>query len=121
MSSEEALIKVCKDLNIEFDKGDMQDWGIVNSDPSRVAEFIEYYKNAELADSARAHVFELVVASYNDAMLHRPVRPQIKSDFIKLIKESYAIPATKAISEYWIEIYDRKDFPIGKLISEIKA
>jgi len=116
MTNEEALKKVCKDLNIEFDEGDMNDWGIVNSDPARVGEFMKYYKSAGFDEQVRSHVFELILSSYNDAILSRKLNQQLKADFSAIIIESRSMPALKVVREYWKEIYDRKDFPIGRLL-----
>lgn len=116
MSVEESLKKVCKALKIEFDPGDTQDWGIVNSDPTRAAEFINYYKSADLDDEARFHVFELVVASYNDAILGRLNKGQVKTDFAELVKESYDVPNLKVVRDYWKEIYNKENFPVGRLL-----
>jgi hypothetical protein len=116
MTGEEALKQVCKDLKIEFDKDDMHDWGIVNCDATRTAEFIAYYKNTELDDETRFHVFELIVASYNDAMLARLVKQQLKADFLEIVKESHLIPRLKVVRDYWKEIHDTKNFPVGRLL-----
>ncbi|MBK0378356.1 hypothetical protein [Mucilaginibacter segetis] len=115
-NTEETLKQVCKDLKIEFDKDDMQDWGIVNSDPKRVAEFINYYKNNELEDGAKFHVFELIVASYNDAVLARLVKGELKEDFLEVVSNSHNTPGLKIVRDYWKEIYDRKTFPVGRLL-----
>lgn len=115
-STEEALKKVCKHLKIEFDKDDMQDWGIVNSNPARVGEFIDYYKKTELDDATRFHVFELIVASYNDAILGRLTKGQVKADFAQLVTESHSIPQLKIVRDYWKEIYNKENFPVGKLL-----
>jgi hypothetical protein len=115
-TEEEALKKVCKHLKIEFDKDDMQDWGIVNSNPARVAEFIDYYKKTELDDETRFHVFELIVASYNDAILGRLAKGQVKADFLQVIKESHDTPKLKIVRDYWKEIYNKENFPVGKLL-----
>ncbi|MEB0262534.1 MULTISPECIES: hypothetical protein [unclassified Mucilaginibacter] len=116
MSVEESLKKVCKALKIEFDPGDMQDWGIVNSDPTRVAEFIKYYKSVDLDEETKFHVFELVVASYNDAILGRLAKGQAKADFLEIIKESHSVPRLKIVRDYWKEIYNKENFPVGKLL-----
>lgn len=116
MSVEETLKKVCKALKIEFDPSDMQDWGIVNSDPTRVAEFINYYKSADLDDETKFHVFELIVASYNDAMLARLTKGQVKADFAEIVAESHNVPTLKTVRDYWKEIYNKENFPVGKLL-----
>jgi len=116
MTNEEALKQVCKDLNIEFDESDMNDWGIVNSDPARVGEFMKYYKTTGLDDQIRFHVFELILSSYNDAILGRKLNQQLKADFAGIVVESRTLPSLKVVREYWKEIYDRKDFPIGRLL-----
>jgi hypothetical protein len=116
MAGEEALKQVCKDLRIEFDQDDMQDWGIVNCDATRTGEFITYYKNTKLDDETMFHVFELIVASYNDAMLARLVKQQLKADFLEIVKESHFTPRLKVVRDYWKEIYDTKNFPVGRLL-----
>jgi hypothetical protein len=118
MTGEEALMQVCKDLRIEFDKDDMHDWGIVNCDATRTGEFITYYKDksTEMDDETKFHVFELVVASYNDAMLARLAKQQLKADFLEVVKDSHLTPSLKAVRDYWKEIQDTKNFPVGRLL-----
>ena len=116
MTGQEALMQVCRDLSIEFDEDDLQDWGIVNWDATRVMEFITYYKNTELDDATKFHVFELIVASYNDAILTRLAKQQPKAAFLEVVKESHSTPSLKAVRDYWKEIYEPKSFPVGRLL-----
>ncbi len=46
-----------------------QDWGIMNSDPSRIEEFIRFRETAPLTSAQQFAMGELVFASMNDALI----------------------------------------------------
>lgn len=58
-----------------------QDWGIVNSDPSRAEEFIRFCETAELTPSQQWGMGELVFASMNDALEAGIITPQLVEAF----------------------------------------
>jgi hypothetical protein len=110
----ETVEKICLDLNIKFDEQDLQDWGIIHSNQNRVQEFISYYKNHNLSEISQYYLFELIVASYNDALLEKLVNENVEKVFINLITESSVNLKTNIIKDYWGRIYNEENFPVGK-------
>ena len=106
--------RVCYDLNIKFEASDLQDWGIINSDATRVEEFIDYFYT--LSDqNEQFHIFELVIASYNDALLRGLTDKKLALKFSGAVQACESNTNLNVIKEYWIKICD-DNYPVGKFL-----
>jgi len=116
MTIEQQIEKICLDLNIKFDKSNIQDWGIIHSDANRVEEFLSFYKNANLNEYMQYYVFELIVASYNDAMLKELTNQDLQNSFLDIVSKSSTNKKLDIINDYWRRICNEEEFPVGKLL-----
>ena len=57
---------VSAELNLD---NTAQDWGIENAAPARIKEFIEYFNTHKFSNVVKYELFDLIVASFNDAIL----------------------------------------------------
>jgi hypothetical protein len=112
---EEKIKKVCIDLGIKYDVND-QDWGIMYSDAKRLDEFMAYYNTTELDDYQQFNVFELIVASYNDAILEGGVNKSQKDIFSHILNKTTSNKKLDIVKDYWRRISNNEEFPVGKLL-----
>jgi hypothetical protein len=109
------LDKMCNDLNIQYDRSDTQDWGIINADAKRVEEFINYYVKNKLHRTQQYSLFELIIASYNETLLQKIDTETLNKIFLEFIN-NYKNETLNGVIEYWKSIYDEDNFPVGKLL-----
>ncbi len=56
-------------IKLGFDYDPLQeDWELVNADPARLSEFIDFYCTAPLEGYERTLMFELIFASYSEML-----------------------------------------------------
>lgn len=106
------LKRISNELRLDFET---QDWGIINSCPDRLEEFIQYFKsNSHYPDIIKYDLFELIIASYNDFLLEEnyAVNKSIVNEFIK---ENSNLDNLKPIIEYWAQL-DENEYPISQLL-----
>lgn len=119
MSIENKTLKdASEELKLCYEE---QDWGIINSDPNRIKEFINYFekhKNSK-SNSFKYDMFELIVASYNDAILEDKINNIIENDFRDLINEHKNEELYQTIFSYWIEIKNNEEFPVGNYLEKL--
>jgi len=109
-----VLKTVSKELGIDFEE---QDWGIINASPYRINEFIEYFNsNASFPETIKYQLFELIIASCNEAILEKSLTSQQESIFMKFIQNNSDNTNLKSIIDYWKKIADIEEFPVGKLL-----
>lgn len=113
MEKVEELKQLSEELNLEFEA---QDWGIINSDPERVVEFIDFYvSKSEIYPDCKYELIELVIASYNDALVENSATDALDVkfvDFLRLIKnEIYS----QSIVSYWMKL-DSEEFPVSRIL-----
>lgn len=117
MNPFELLKELSAKLNVEYET---QDWGIINADPDRAEEFLEFYENnSYLDDKQKFQLCELIIASFNEVMIDGKVsETDLKRlrKFILKVKNSYP-----EVIEYWTSLDDYEEFPIAKLLNDIKA
>jgi hypothetical protein len=95
-----------------------QDWGIINSDGSRVTEFLKFFNdNIHFEVTLRYKIFELIIASMNDALVEEIVTDEIAQDFTNFIdkaknEDEYLFESTL---DYWISITD-EEYPVGQYL-----
>ncbi len=107
-SPKKLLVEICDELGLTFEG---QDWGIINSDPSRFAEFIDYYESREMDKRQAYQVFELVLASMNDAMLEgRDIRTEILT-----FRNAHGRDFPEQV-EYWSKLANHEEFPIATVL-----
>lgn len=94
-----------------------QDWGIINASPYRVKEFIKYFNtNKSLPETIKYQLFELIIASLNEAILKNTMTKEQEALFKELIQEHSKNPTFKPILNYWKKITNTEEFPVGKLL-----
>jgi len=95
------------------------DWGIINADPNRISEFIEFLKqNLDLDKCIKFEFVELIIASMNEAILQQLDSKDIVTlffDYINLIKKDdhYTVSI-----DYWKSL-ESNEFPVSKLLHTI--
>ncbi len=93
------------------------DWGIINANPNRVGEFIEFLRqNPTLDRSIKLEFVELIIASMNEAILQQlDSKDTIDMflDYVGLLKSDdfYAISI-----DYWKSLKSSEEFPVIKLL-----
>lgn len=117
MSNEiNELDKVAQELDLTPSM--QHSWGIINSSSIRVDEFIDYFnKKAYLIEMFKYDIVELILQSYNDAILDNITNSELETKFLNFIKKStYKKDETDIIIlDYWRGIKD-EEFPVGYLI-----
>lgn len=89
-----------------------QDWGIVNADPTRLAEFIAFAESGDLAPTQFYDLVGLVLASANEALLSNSGE---NLERVRALLAQHMRPARAQIV-YWGSLTDNEEFPIGDWI-----
>ena len=94
-----------------------QDWGICNSDPTRVAEFMSFFRsNVPDHPWEPEALAELIFQSMNDALELSEVASSLRDDFCSFISSNWqAFPHT---IKYWHSLSGNEEFPVTQLIRE---
>lgn len=113
-----TLKDASKDLNLAYEK---QDWGIINSEPSRLKEFIHYFhQNFPVGDPTfKYYMFELIVASFNDILVQCKATSKDISIFTTFVKKHQSDKVYKTIFCYWASIKEEKEFPVGYFLEKL--
>ena len=91
-----------------------QDWGIFNSDPSRVEEFLRFCELETLTSVQQFAVGELVLASLNDAMLDQTADDRwLAEQFDRLL--ALDLHEIRQHIRYWSSL-NGEDVPIGAFL-----
>lgn len=96
-----------------------QDWGIINSDSSRIEEFLRPCDEAELTPVQQYAMSELVFASLNDALVERAAAPQVVSDFERFLGKDFCGRSSQI--RYWSSLDNSDEFPIAELLRRLAA
>lgn len=100
--------QISVDLGLNYEE---QDWGIINSDPQRVKEFIEYFlSESDLSFEDKYQVLELIIASFNDAIINSLVDTDLDGLFSSFISN---IDLSHPVLVYWKSVQD-EEFPVAK-------
>lgn len=110
MQQQEMLKTISRELNLNYEP---QDWGIINSDPNRVKEFILYYDNLTTINYSKYELFELIIASFNELVLENKNEKEINDFFVDFIKKNLKHPFIDILN-YWSKIYNEQEFPVAK-------
>ncbi len=112
--------EVCDKLKLEY----TSDWGIINSDGSRVEEFIQFVNERDdLEFSTRCEFVDLIFQSMNDAILEGRVDSDLETLFFNYVK------SVKEGGRYWFRVdywfsfssESKEEFPIQVLLEKYNA
>ncbi len=104
--------EVSEDLHLNFET---QDWGIINSNPSRLKEFIDYRLSLkQISTSLRYELLELIIASFNEAMLENSINSDLENELQKVLDLDAEICET--VIQYWKSIYDKTTYLVGEYL-----
>ncbi len=84
-----------------------QDWGITNSDPARVGEFLHFCESVPLTAAQQFAMGELVLASMNDALVEGADGVDYLERFLAL-----GLLGLPQHVRYWSSL-DDEEFPIA--------
>ncbi len=118
-----TLKEVSKELNLDF----TSDWGIINQDVDRVKEFIVYFnKNKDLLDSGtQLDYIELVIASFNEALVENKVDNELEFLFKEFIYPHISVEDYDPFScfravVYWMTLdNERGEFPVRLMLEQM--
>jgi hypothetical protein len=115
MTSMDELQKISEQLGIAFHPNDAQDWGVINSQPERIRDFIEFldanYTNFTFIQSNS--IADLIISSVDELLLQGGSIDEIGfNDFLGKYFESI-----DSIS-YWISYGYREESPITYYIQK---
>lgn len=110
-----SLNHVCQELGLE----NTMDWGIINSDGSRVREFIQYINQNKSVPFQIHYMFlDLILASMNDSIVEGKCNNKLKEEFYEYILPILGDKKYYPHVTYWKGISSEDEFPIGFLLSE---
>jgi len=109
----EQLRQLSIELNLSFEP---QDWGIINASAERVEEFMNYLDEKEtLQNKIKYHVFELIVASFNEYLLEETCTEKLKTHFIELLARNAENETLQPIINYWKHL-NGTDYPVSRFL-----
>jgi hypothetical protein len=115
MNPSELLKTLSNKLNLQFEP---QDWGIINADSNRFEEFLSFYENhPDLHLTQKYQLCDLIIASYNEAMIEKKLAKKDLDELIKFISNYKHIHSE--LIEYWSSLTDSDEFPVVKVINDI--
>lgn len=107
--------EVCNQLELK----NTPDWGIINSDSSRVSEFIKFVLgNDMLHSSIQFEFIELIMASMNDAIIENIADCELYADFHNYVDRISKNGKFYPQIQYWISIKSEDEYPVGLLLEE---
>ena len=91
--------------------------GICKTQPDQISHHKKHLLTQKHKD--KYELFELIIASYNDALLENLVDEKLKVSFINFIKQNKNIKNYELVINYWIKIKS-DDYPVGYILEKIK-
>jgi hypothetical protein len=118
MNIEKNREKISQDLGLKYES---QDWGIINANYKRVKDFINYYQKFNHPIYLKYDLLELIIASFNDYELSEFKDKKIEMIFCNFLKKVCTEINLNTYNpfQYWIDITNEREFPVGKRISNI--
>jgi hypothetical protein len=118
MNIEKNREKLSQDLGLKYES---QDWGIINANHKRIREFIDYYQKSNHLIFLKYDLIELIIASFNDYEISDLKDNELEIKFSDFIKKACAEIDLNVYNpfQYWIDIADEMEYPVGKKISTI--
>jgi len=95
-----------------------QDWGILNSDPDRLEEFVRFYETTDLAPTQRYELGDLVLASANDALVKQELDENRLQELAAFIARNRASLQTRI--DYWAGLAGDSEFPIAGALKRLE-
>lgn len=107
MDASDRLVRLSAALGLRCE---MQDWGIINADPKRIEEFIEFAQSAPtLTSGDYCDLGELILASANELLVSDPEASLRNVDaFI-----GAHLTEIGSVVEYWRSLNDPVQFPLA--------
>jgi hypothetical protein len=114
-----SLREISADLGLRF-SAHGQNWGVENSDPLRVTEFIRYFLKFESEFPwDKEELGELILESANDGLLSISVSRLERDEVVKFISVHHdSFPVT---TKYWSALAGNSEFPIAQLLKDAVA
>lgn len=109
----ELLKQLSSALSLSFEP---QDWGIINSTPDRIEEFIQYFRSHNLDSTLNYELMDLIIASYNDAIVEGKTSDELQQLFLEFIRENSNNILFDPIISYWRSLKDDESFPVAQLL-----
>lgn len=96
-----------------------QDWGIINADGQRLHEFIAIYDSLKLSKEMKYQMFELIIASANEALGDEQALDdeQTKTGILDFVRRS-GRDFPEQLS-YWARLEDEEEFPVAAILRKI--
>lgn len=114
--ADDRVKKMSLELGISYEP---QDWGIVNANANRVDDFIEYFEKNfyELHTTQKFELFELIIASFNDAIIENLFTVNMQKSLADFLKKYADNSLYSVILRYWRENTD-EDMQIARYINQ---
>ncbi len=114
MDAEIIIINLSEKLELNYES---QDWGIINADPDSVSEFLNLYKErGSLNKFEGYHLCELIIASFNEAILEKKVTDKMLFKFKNFVAKNRNLQ--KVVFDYWRSLYSNEEFPVADLLTD---
>ena len=106
-----------KDVNNILNLENTPDWGIINANPDRVEEFIQFLtQNPNLDKSIKFEFVELIIASMNEAILKGSTDLNTEKVFLQYIDEIKSDNYYVSSLDYWKSLTKISEYPVSKLL-----
>ena len=110
------LVEISNELNFSEKSGG--DWGIINTNPNRVQEFVEYLKINTMSVSDKHEFLSLIISSFNEAILENKSSLELTQKVVELIKENLDEELYLIEYFYWASL-DQEEFPVSQIIDTV--
>ncbi len=110
---EQELYELSARLLLDFEE---QDWGIINANAERLKEFINVYNTWHLSKTQKFEMFELVLASMNEALEEGVEESDVAKKLLNFLKK-HGREFPEQVN-YWAELNDYREFPLSKVLKE---
>jgi hypothetical protein len=104
----EQIKHLAEQLNLSFET---QDWGIINATAHRTEEFIDYFNANHLSDAMKYQLLELILASFNEALLEGTTHQAVADKLAGLHSNHAGNETLKPLFTYWKNLGE--EFPVS--------
>jgi hypothetical protein len=118
MSPEDRqILELSTALGLEYQR---QDWGIINANPDRVMEFLQFCEASTLTPAQEYAMVELILASMNALLTKEKLKPETVSAFSQFLGKQHNGLSTQL--DYWSALNnDSGEFPIIELLYDLHS
>ncbi len=87
---------------------------------NRVEEFIDYFNTKELNKREKFELCELIIASFNDALVKNAITKTLISKFNLFLDKTKQDTHYSVIFDYWrcLKDSDHESFPVSKILQK---